>query len=122
MTALADLAAEDHGDLVGLPDRAIGVEQALTEFIECCAAIKDEIVTEFDLRENKRCWQPDCARSLVVKNGVRRANHFWPHATKSRGVSASASCWRRSGAAHLMKALAHCLKAMPSSRIRLASQ
>src|SRR5437868_3030696 len=57
--------------------------------------------------KNKRCWQPDCARSLVVKNGVRRANHFWPHATKSRGVSASASCWRRSGAAHLMKALAH---------------
>ena len=51
MTALADLAAEDHRDLVGLPDRAIGVEQALTEFIECCAAIKDEVVAEFDLRE-----------------------------------------------------------------------
>jgi hypothetical protein len=35
---LADPAPEDHGDLVGLSDRAIGVEQALTEFVQRRAA------------------------------------------------------------------------------------
>jgi hypothetical protein len=49
----ADLAAEDHRDFIGLSDRAIGVEQAVTEFVERSAAIKDEIVAKFDLREEQ---------------------------------------------------------------------
>jgi len=53
----------------------------------------------------------------LVHAGVRRASHSWPQLNRSQGVSESASCWRRSGLAHPMKALAHCLKAMPSSPI-----
>ena len=30
-----DLATEDHGDLVGLADRTVGVEQPLTKLIQC---------------------------------------------------------------------------------------
>ena len=50
---LADPAAEDHGDLVGLSDCAIGIEQALAEFVQCRAATEDEVVAELDLREEQ---------------------------------------------------------------------
>ena len=48
-----DLAPEDHGDLVGLPDRSIGIEQAFAELVEGGAAPEDEVVAEFDLREEQ---------------------------------------------------------------------
>ena len=41
---LADLAAEDRRDLVGLADGAIGVEEPLAEPVECGATMEDEIV------------------------------------------------------------------------------
>jgi hypothetical protein len=46
-----DLAAEDDGDLVGLADRAVGVEQPLAQLVKRGAPMKDQIVAEFDLRE-----------------------------------------------------------------------
>jgi hypothetical protein len=36
-----------------LTDRAIDVEQALTEFVQCGAALEDEVVAELDLREEQ---------------------------------------------------------------------
>ena len=48
---LADPAPEDHRDFVGLSNCAIGVEQALTEFVQCRAAPEDEVVAELYLRE-----------------------------------------------------------------------
>src|SRR6516164_2184486 len=50
--------------------------------------------------KNNRCWQPASARSFAVKNGVSRANHFWPQLNSSWESSESASSWRRSGAEH----------------------
>ena len=50
---LADPATEDHGDLVGLPDCSIGIEQAFTEVVQCRAAMEDEVVAELDLREEQ---------------------------------------------------------------------
>lgn len=37
----ADPAPEDHGDLVGLSDRSIGVKQPLAEIVQRRAAMKD---------------------------------------------------------------------------------
>ena len=51
---LADLAAEDGGDLVRLADGAIGVEEPLAEPVERGAAIEDEVVAELGLRKNNR--------------------------------------------------------------------
>jgi hypothetical protein len=48
---LRDLATEDDRDLVRLADRAVGVEQALAELVERGSPIKDQVVAEFDLRE-----------------------------------------------------------------------
>jgi hypothetical protein len=57
----ADPAPEDHGDLVGLTDRAIGVKQAFAQFVQRRAASEDEIVAELDLREE----QPMLAAGLL---------------------------------------------------------
>jgi hypothetical protein len=48
---LGDFAAEDDGDLVRLADRAVGVKQSLAQLVERGAPMKDQIVAEFDLRE-----------------------------------------------------------------------
>ena len=50
---LGDLATEDHGDLVRLPDCSIGIEQALAKIIQCRTAMEDEVVAIFDLREEQ---------------------------------------------------------------------
>ena len=49
----ADLATEDHGDLVWLADCPIGIEQALAEIIQCRTTTEDEIVAVLDLREEQ---------------------------------------------------------------------
>jgi hypothetical protein len=50
---LADLAAEDGGDLVRLADGAIGVEEPLAQLVEGGAAMEDQIVAELGLREEQ---------------------------------------------------------------------
>jgi methylmalonyl-CoA mutase cobalamin-binding subunit len=47
----ADSATEDHADFVGLSDLSIGIEQSFAEVVQGCATTEDEIVAEFDLRE-----------------------------------------------------------------------
>jgi len=47
----AHLATEDDGDLVGLTDGPVGVEQTFPQFVERRAATKDQVVAEFDLGE-----------------------------------------------------------------------
>jgi hypothetical protein len=53
----ADPAAEDHADFVGLSDRSIGIEQSLSEVIQCCTTTEDEIVAEL-VRAPGDCDQP----------------------------------------------------------------
>jgi hypothetical protein len=55
LVLLGDLATEDHGDLLGLADGTIGIQQSLTELIHCGSPVKDQVVTVFNLREEERC-------------------------------------------------------------------
>jgi hypothetical protein len=55
---LADLAAEDDGDLVRLADGAVGVEQTLTQLVERGAPVKDQVVAVLDLREEQAVLTP----------------------------------------------------------------
>src|SRR5690242_5283503 len=50
---LGDLAAKDHRDLVRLSDCSIGVEQTFTEIVQGRAAAENQVVAEFDLREEQ---------------------------------------------------------------------
>src|SRR6476619_1674002 len=47
------VATEDHGDLIRLTDCLIGIEQALAKIIQSRAAMEDEVVAIFDLREEQ---------------------------------------------------------------------
>ena len=53
LVLLGDLATEDHGDLLGLTDSAIGIQQSLAELIQRGSPMKDQIVTIFDLGEEE---------------------------------------------------------------------
>src|SRR5271169_2695732 len=44
-----DLTTKDDGDLVGLPDGAVGIEKSLAQFIEGSAAMENEVVAILDL-------------------------------------------------------------------------
>ena len=50
---LGDFATEDDRDLVRLADGAVGVEQAFAELVESGSPIKDQVVAEFDVREEQ---------------------------------------------------------------------
>ena len=48
-----DLAAEDGGNLFGLPDRSVGIQQSLAELIQGGPPVKDQIIAIFHLGEEK---------------------------------------------------------------------
>ena len=53
LVELGDLAAEDGGDLAGLADGAVGIQESLVQLIQCSAPVKDEVVAILDLREKE---------------------------------------------------------------------
>ena len=53
LVLLSDLATEDHGNLVGLADRTVSVQQSLAELIQCGPPAKDQVVTIFYLGEEE---------------------------------------------------------------------
>jgi hypothetical protein len=53
LVLFGDLATEDDGDLLGLADGTIGIEQSLAELIQCGSPVKDQVVTIFNLREEE---------------------------------------------------------------------
>ena len=88
---LGDFAAEDDRDLVRLPDRAVCVEQTLAQLVERGADWKIKLSQNSTYEKNSRCWQPACLRSRSLKNGVKRASHFWPQLDRSSAVRVSAN-------------------------------
>ena len=93
LVLLGDLATEDRGDLVGLADRTVGIQQSLAELIQCGPPVKDQVVTIFHLGEEEPVLTAASLRSLSLKNGVRQANHFCPQLSRSWAVKESANSW-----------------------------
>ena len=50
---LGDFAAKDGGNLIGLANRTIGIQEALPEVIQRGSAAEDQIVTIFHLAEEQ---------------------------------------------------------------------
>jgi len=65
---LGDLTTEDRGDLVGLADRAVGIQQSLAQLVQCRAAVKDQVVAVFDLGEK----EPMLTNSLKTPTAWRK--------------------------------------------------
>ena len=53
LVLLGDFAAEDHGDLLGLSDGAIHVQQSFGELVDCGTAVEDQVVAILDLGEEE---------------------------------------------------------------------
>src|SRR5271169_844459 len=103
-----DLTTKDDGDLVGLPDGAVGIEKSLAQFIERSAAMKMRLSQYSTWAKKRRCWQPACLRSFSVKKGVKLFSHFRPLSSRSRAVSESASSCSRLGSRQRRNALLVC--------------
>ena len=48
-----DPKTEDGGDLVGIADGAVAIQQSVAQLIQRSAALKDQVVAIFDLGEKK---------------------------------------------------------------------
>ena len=53
LVELGDLTAEDGGDLAGLADGAVGIQESLAQTIQCGAPEKDEVVAILHLGEKE---------------------------------------------------------------------
>src|SRR5437870_3702690 len=93
---LGDLAAKDHRDLLRLSDGSIGVEQTLTELVQGRAPAEDEVVAEFDLREE----QPVSATRLFsLSCGEKRCEVCQPL------LAASHQIWRNERVGECLQAI-----------------
>ena len=69
LVVLGDPAPEDRGDLLGLADRAVGI-QSVAQSVQCSVPVKDQVVTIFDLGEKGPMLTPQLSRSWAVKQSV----------------------------------------------------
>jgi hypothetical protein len=53
LVELSDLTTEDGGDLVGLADGAIGIQESLVQLTQCGAPVKDQVVAILHLGEKE---------------------------------------------------------------------
>ena len=53
LVVLGELATEDGGDLAGLADGAVGIQESLVQLIQCGAPVKDEVVAILHLGEKE---------------------------------------------------------------------
>jgi len=44
---------EDGGNLVGLTDHPVGIQQSVAQLVQCGAPVKDQVVTIFDWGEKE---------------------------------------------------------------------
>ena len=65
LVLFSHLASEDHGDLLGLSDRPVQVQQSLGEFVHRCPAMADEVVAILHLRKEETMLAPSLFAFLV---------------------------------------------------------
>jgi hypothetical protein len=81
---LGNLAAKDHCDLVRPSDGSIGIEQTLANLVQGRAATEDEVVAEFDLREEQPVAAP---RLLSLSRGEKGGEMRQPLSAACHQVS-----------------------------------
>src|SRR6266851_4185406 len=66
---LGELSAKDHGDLVGLTDGAVGVQESLPQGIEGSSAMENEIIAILDLSKEEAMLTASLSAFLFRKEG-----------------------------------------------------
>ena len=119
---LGDLPAKDHGDLLGLADGPIHVQQAFREFVHGGTAEEDQIVAVLHLREEQSMLTADLSSFLRGEEGRECRQPLLPALQQIAGgerVGQRLQPFRVGAAQEGVLAL---LKIDPSCRIRIASQ
>lgn len=75
---LGDLPAKDHGDLLGLTDGSIHVQQTFREFIHGGTSEEDQIVAVLYLREEQTVLTADLSSFLRGEEGSERRQPLLP--------------------------------------------
>ena len=92
LVVLGDLATEDRGDLVGLADGAVGIQQSLVEAIECGAPVKDQVIGILCLGEKEPVLTAASFAFAFFEEGRRdRPTIFARSSSRSCGVRESAN-------------------------------
>ena len=69
LVILGDLAPEDRGDLAGLADGAVGIQQSLVQVLESSAPVKDQVVAILHLGEKEPVLTAATFTFAVFKEG-----------------------------------------------------
>src|SRR6266498_1102519 len=78
--ALRDASTEDHGDLVRLPDRAVGIQEPLPQIIEGGPPMEDQVVAVLDLRKEQTMLAAGASSLLVGEEWGEAGEPFLPAA------------------------------------------
>jgi hypothetical protein len=70
--------------------------------------MEDKVVAILHLGEELSMLTAGLLTLLIGEEGVKAASHFWPHGSRSRAVSESASSGKRVTLPHGKKALLLC--------------
>jgi hypothetical protein len=73
---VGELATEDGGDLIGLADGAIGIEQSLAETVQGGTAAEDKIVAVFDLSKEQPMLTAGRAALFLGEEGGKGSEPF----------------------------------------------
>ena len=84
---------KDGGDLVGLADGAVGIQQSLAQLVQCSAPVKDQVVTIFHLGEKEPMLTAATFAFAFFEEGSQTDNHFCPQLSRSWAVKESANCY-----------------------------
>lgn len=105
---LSDLAAKDDGDLVGLTDGAVGIQESIPQSIEGSSAMENEIIAILDLSKEEAMLTAGLFALLFLKKEVKPFSHLRAQTSRSCAVRESASSCSRLGSWQRRKALVVC--------------
>jgi hypothetical protein len=122
LVVLGDLATEDDGNLVGLTDHSVGIQESVAQLIECGPAVKNEVVAKLHLGEEEPVLAAATFAFALFEERSQTGRLFLPAAEQVVGAQAICQLLELAWMTAFEKCIGHCLKSMPSARIRLASQ
>ena len=92
LRVLGDAATEDEAEGIGVAKGSMGIPQTLSQTIQGSPALKDEVVTVFDLGEEQTVLDTGLASLAGGKEGDQGGEPFLGAGVMSWGCRESASC------------------------------
>ena len=115
---MGDLAAKDHGDLVGLTNSAVGVQESLSERIEGHTAMENEIIAILNLSKEEAMLTMGLAALIFGEEGSEAIEPLATAGQQIAGGQRIGELLKPLGVRATQEGVVVCWKSMPSSRKR----